>query len=202
VTAVADGVTVISVSAGGVTKTVDVRVRLGIPYVLSITPNALMSLATPVQFQLTGWNLGGISWVNFVFQGTNDGNFVVTNLQVNVDGTIATGTLIVATNAVFGPRTIIVTTSGGLSSSIPMTGNIFATKPSIGLGNLSVTIQNATNTYTKLDVLSPAELSVVLQVSPDLVTWVSVRTNIGSFQYLETNSAPHSTRFFRALTSP
>jgi len=202
VTAGTNGDATITISSGAVTKIVNVRVRLGVPYVLSITPSALLSPGMSVPFQITGWNLGGILNISFLLNATNDPSFSVSNFVVNADGTILTGTLTAVSNAVFGLRTIVVTTLGGSSTSTAMPGNLFANNPFIALRNLSVTVLDVTHTRARLEIIGPAILDVALQVSTNLTDWVSVRTNTGGFQYIETNSTLRSTRFFRAVTAP
>ncbi len=197
-----NGDAVISISAGNVTKAVDVHVRLGVPHLSSVTPNTLFWPATQVPIQVTGWDLGGISSISFLLQGTNDSSFGSTDLHVNADGTVVTGLLMVASDAAFGPMTMVVTTLGGSSASTPMPGNLFFNNPSITLSNFNVTVLDSTHTRARLELLAPASIGVILQVSPDLINWFPIQTNIGSFQYIETNSSVSSTRFFRAVTAP
>ncbi len=106
-------------TSAGVSNTIPFTVNAAAPTLTSVTPNS-GTQGTAVNVTLAGTNFIAGATVGATGSGITVSNVVV------VSGTQITATLTLAANATLGPSNISVTTSAGVSNTIPFTVNAAA----------------------------------------------------------------------------
>jgi uncharacterized protein (TIGR03437 family) len=107
------------VSAGGRSNSLSFTVRRpvggGEPRIASVNPTTADAGQTIASFTITGENLAGVTAIEF----TPPDGITVSNIQATA-GTV-TATVVIASGAVAGNRTVAVRSAAGLSNALPFT---------------------------------------------------------------------------------
>jgi pimeloyl-ACP methyl ester carboxylesterase len=123
--ALANGTTTIAITNGTASAQVTVQVSLLQPRIMYTVANTAQPNAAIVHVTVWGLYLSGASVVEVLQNGVVDTNILATNVVLDASGSILTADLLVSPAAIYGPRSIRVTTPGGVSVSQLGDGNLF-----------------------------------------------------------------------------
>jgi hypothetical protein len=104
------------------------RVTTPQPELFGISPINFEAGGPPIGLTVIGKNLQNAEQVRIV----PDTGISVTAPSVNIDGTQATVTLVVAADAALGPRAVVVATPAGSTSAVPTTANTLTIAHTLG----------------------------------------------------------------------
>lgn len=106
------------------------------PRVDSVNPNVLVAGQSSVKLTVRGENLRDVQGLRFE---PAQGVAAISALSANTEGTQLELTVQVASDATSGPRTVVITTAGGESSSVSTAGNTLQVARQVGATYQDVT---------------------------------------------------------------
>jgi hypothetical protein len=143
-----------------------------------------------------GWNPSSSTGVNgyYIYYGTSTNNFIpvpVYGTNVTISG-LATGQTYYFAAAAFGTNWVESSLSPIISATIGSVipaGGALSALTGLPAGQFGFTLSGAANTQ------------YIVEGSTDLVNWVALQTNTGSFQFIDSNTTQYPRRFYRTIST-